>query len=319
MKRREFIAFVGATMAWPAPVMAQGKMPRIGILALGTPDPQIFIRQFREGLRELGYIEGQNIQLDLHSAGGDATRLSTVANELVATKPDMIMGFQTPAATAAKQATKDIPIILSGVGDPIGTGLIASLARPGGNITGVSSATSEMGAKNLELIREVLPSARRVAVLANAPDPFSKPLLQHIRDAAKMLSVEIKPVMVHDVEQLGGHIEEIVKWRADALIVQPSLPHRRVADLAIKHRLPAFSPHAAFPAAGGLMSYSNDADALYRQCATFVDKILKGRKPADLPVELPTKFLLVVNLKTAKAVGVTVPGTMLTRADTVIE
>jgi len=264
-------------------------------------------------------VEGKNIAIEWRYAEGQLHRLPALAAELVRLKVDVIVTGGTGATRPAQEATNTIPIVMTQDPDPVGNGYVASLARPGGNITGVSSATSEMGAKNLELIREVLPSARRVAVLANAPDPFSKPLLQHIQDAAKMLNVETKPVMVRDVEQLDGHIEEIVKWRADALIVQPSLPHRRVADLAIKHRLPAFSPHAAFPAAGGLMSYSNDADALYRQCATFVDKILKGRKPADLPVELPTKFLLVVNLKTAKAIGVTVPGTMLTRADTVIE
>ena len=202
---------------------------------------------------------------------------------------------------------------------PVGTGLIASLARPGGNITGVSSATAEMGAKNLELIREVFPSARKVAVLANASDPFSKPLLEHIQAAAKALNVEINPVMVHGADQLDAHFEDIAKWQADAIIVQPTLPQRRVAELAIKHRLPAFAPNAAFPAAGGLMSYANHLDATYRQSAVFVDKILKGRKPADLPVELPTKYWLAINLKTAKAIGVTVPGLMLTRADDVIE
>jgi putative ABC transport system substrate-binding protein len=299
--------------------MAQSRTPRIGILALGNPDPQIFVKEFREALRELGYIEGQNILLELRSAGGDPSKLAPLAAELVTTKADMIVGFQTPAATAAKQATKQIPIILAGVGDPIGTGLIASLARPGGNITGVSSATAEMGAKNLELIREVFPSVRRVAVLANAPDPFSKPLLEHIQAAAKALNVEITPVMVRGADQLDAHVEDIAKSQADAIIVQPSLPHRRVAGLAIKHRLPAFAPNQGFPAAGGLMSYGNSIEATYRQSATFVDKILKGRRPADLPVELPTKYWLAINLKTAKALGVNVPGTMLTRADEVIE
>jgi putative ABC transport system substrate-binding protein len=309
----------GVAVAWPTVLVAQSRSPKIGVLALGNPDPEIFLKQFRVGLRDLGYIEGQNIQLELRSAGGDANRLSSVAAELVAAKPDMIMAFQTPAATAAKEATKDIPIILSGVGDPVGTGLISSLARPGGNITGLSSATAEMGAKNLELIREVFPSARRVAVLANATDPFSKPLLERIQAAAKTLNVEINPVSVQDSNNFESHVEDIAKWQADAVIVQPSLPHRQVADLAIKYRLPAFAPHAAFTAAGGLMSYSNDADEGYRRCVTFVDKVLKGRKPADLPVELPTKFLLLINLKTAKAIGVTVPGIMLTRADNVIE
>jgi putative ABC transport system substrate-binding protein len=299
--------------------MSQGGTPRIAVLALGNPDPQIFMKEFREGLRELGYVEGQSIQLELRSAGGDINKLAPLAAELVARKVDIIVGFQTPAATAAKQATKDIPIVLAGVGDPIGTGLIASLARPGGNITGVSSATAEMGAKNLELIREVLPSAHKVAVLANASDPFSKPLLEHIQLAAKALNVDIKPVMVHGADQLEAHFEDIAKWQSDAIIVQPSLPLRQVAEFAIKRRLPAFAPNAGFPAAGGLMSYGNNIDATYRQSAVFVDKILRGRKPADLPVELPTKYWLAINLVTAKAIGVTVPALVLTRADDVIE
>ena len=319
VRRREFTALLGVAMIWPGAAASQSRMPRIGVLALGNPDPQIFMKEFREGLRELGYVEGQSIQLELRSAGGDANKLAPLAAELVATKADIIMGLQTPAATAAKQATKDIPIVLAGVGDPVGTGLIASLARPGGNITGTSSATAEMGAKNLELIREGFPSARKVAVLANASDPFSKPLLEHIQAAAKALNVDIKPVMVHGADQLDAHFEDIAKWQADAIIVQPSLPNRRVAELAIKHRLPAFAPSAGFPAAGGLMSYSNNSEATYRQSAVFVDKILKGRKPADLPVELPTKYWLAINLKTAKAIGVTVSGLMLTRADDVIE
>ena len=319
MRRREFAVLLGAAVVWPSAALARSGMPRVAVLALGNPDPQIFMKEFREGLRELGYVEGQSIQLELRSAGGDANKLAPLAAELVATKANLIVGFQTPAATAAKQATKDIPIVLAGVGDPIGTGLIASLARPGGNITGVSSATAEMGAKILDLIREMFSSSRRVAVLVNASDPFSKPLLDHIQATAKALNVDIKPVMVHGADQLDAHFEDIAKWPADAIIVQPSLPHQRVAELAIKHRLPAFAPNAGFPAAGGLLSYGNDIAATYRQSAAIVDKIIKGRKPADLPVELPTKYWLAINLKTAKAIGVTVPGLMLTRADDVIE
>ncbi len=319
MRRREFAVLFSAAAVWPTAALGQNRRPRIAVLALGNPDPQIFMKEFREGLRELGYIEGQNIQLELRSAVGDSNKLAPLAGELVATNADIIVGFQTPAATAAKQATKDIPIVLAGVGDPIGTGLIASLARPGGNITGISSATAEMGAKNLDLIREVFPAARKVAVLANGPDPFSKPLLEHIQSAAKALNVEIYPVMVSSADQLDAHFEDIKKWHADAIIVQPTLPQRRIAELAIKHGLPALAPNTTFTSAGGLMSYSNHSEAIYRQSAVFVDKILKGRKPADLPVELPTKFWLAINLKTAKAIGVSVPGLMLTRADDVIE
>ncbi|MCX7315054.1 MAG: ABC transporter substrate-binding protein [Alphaproteobacteria bacterium] len=319
MRRREFAALFGAAVVWPSAAMAQSGLPRVAVLALGNPDPQTFMKEFREGLRELGYVEGQNIQVELRSAGGDAKKLPPLAAELVTTKTDIIVGLQTPAATAAKQATRDIPIVLAGVGDPIDTGLIHSLARPGGNITGVSSATAETGAKNLELIREVFPSARKVAVLANAPDPFSKPLLEHIQAAAKILNLDIKPVMVNGVDHLEAHFDDIMKWQADAIVVQPTLPLRLVAELAIKSRLPAFAPSATFTTAGGLMSYGNNIEATFRQSAVFVDKILKGRKPADLPVDLPTKYWLAINLKTAKAIGVTVPGLMLTRADDVID
>lgn len=300
--------------------MAQeSRIARIGILVLGNPDPMPFMKEFKAGLHEVGYIEGKNVQFEFRSADKNPANLASRAAELVALKVDVIVAFQTPAVTAAKQTTADIPIVMGSAGDPVGTGLVASLARPGGNITGVTGASAELGGKNLELIREVLPSVRRVAVLANAPDPFSKTFLEHIQAAAKVLNVEINPVMVRDSDQLAADFAEIAKWQAQALIVQPSLPLKRIADLAIKHRLPSFAPNSGLTAAGGMLSYSADLDALYRQSAAFVDKIFKGRKPADLPVELPTKYWLVINLKTAKAIGITVPGTMLTRADEVIE
>ena len=185
MHRREFIGLAAGALAFPLAAAAQqGKMPRIGILVLGNPDPAPFLKEFREGLRELGYVEGQNIVFEFRSAKGSAALLQSLAHELVALKVDIIVGFQTPAATAAKQATADIPVIINS-GDPVGTGLVASLARPGGNITGVMGAGAELGGKNLELVREVLPSARRVAVLANAPDPFHKPFLENIQAAGQ--------------------------------------------------------------------------------------------------------------------------------------
>jgi putative tryptophan/tyrosine transport system substrate-binding protein len=321
VKRREFAVLLGAAaMAWPVSAIAQSdKVAQIGILVLGNPDPTPFLKEFKDALRELGYVEGRNVRFEFRSAERKIANLAPLAADLVARKVDVLVTYQTPAATAAKQATKDIPIVMGTVGDPVGTGLVASLARPGGNITGVSGATAELGAKNLELVREVFPSSRRVAVLANAPDPFHKPFLEHIANAAKAMNFEIKTVLARNADELDAHFGEIAQWRADGVVVQPSLPHKRVADLAIKHKLAAFAPNPEFSAAGGLMSYSADLEALFRKGATFVDNILKGRKPADLPVQQPTKFLLVVNLKTAKAIGVTVPGLMLTRADQVIE
>ena len=320
MKRRDAVKAIAALLAtWPMAARAQPNHPAlIGVLALGNPDPTPLMSGLRDGLRGLGYVEGRDVRLDLRSAGGSEAELARLAAELVALKPDVIVGYQTPAATAAKRATAVIPVVIE-AGDPVGTGLIASLPRPGGNVTGIDSATAELGAKNLELIREVLPAARRVAVLANAPDPFSKPFIRHIEDAAEEEKIGLKILMVQSPDELDGDFAEVEHWRADAVIVQPSLPHGRAARLAIKHHVPAVAPSVAFAKAGGLLSYSADLQALYRRCATFVDKILKGRKPADLPVEQPTEFRLVVNLKTAKALGLAVSPTLLARADQVIE
>jgi len=305
-------------MVWPSAVFAQGKMHKIGFLALGNPDPAPFVKGVREGLRDLGYVESQNVAFELRSAEGKADRLSPLAAELVALKVDLIVAFQTPAATAAKRATNELPIVTN-AGDPVGTGLAASLSRPGGNLTGVSGAGAELGAKQLELIREILPAARRVGALINAPDPFSRPLLTHIQDAAKAMNIELAPFMVRGADGLEAAFDEMVKTRTSAVIMQPSLPHELTAQLALKARLPSFSPNPLFPGSGGLIAYSADYDALYRDTASLVDKVLKGRNPAELPFQLPSKFWLAINLKTAKAIGVTVPGSMLTRADQVVE
>jgi putative tryptophan/tyrosine transport system substrate-binding protein len=319
VKRRDFFLLAGAMMACPRAALAQSdKVSRLGILVLGNPDPGPFMKGLRDGLRDLGYAEGRNVAFEFRSAEGNSSRLAPLAAELLALKVDVLLAFQTPAASAAKRATTDIPIVMF-AGDPVGTGLIESLARPGGNVTGLTGAGAELGAKNVELIREVMPAARRVGVLANANDPFSKPFLGRISEAGQALKVEIKPYLLTAPGGYEAAFTDMAKSRSDALIMQPSLSHSLTAELALKHRLPSFSPNSDFPIAGGLMGYSADYDVFFRESAAFVDKILKGRKPADLPVQLPTKFWLAINLKTAKAIGVTVPGTMLTRADNVIE
>lgn len=320
MRRRDLIAGLAGTAAvWPMALQAQQKKPAfIAVLALGDPDPAPFLAGFREGLRALRYVEGRDVRIDLRSAGGSEAELAALAAELVTLKPDVIVAFQTPAATAAKRVTTAIPIVIQ-AGDPVGTGLVASLARPGGNITGVDGGTAVLGAKNLELIRELLPAAHRLAVLANAPDPFSKPFVARIKDAAREEKIELKIAMLRSDDEIDNEFAEIEHWRADAVIVQPSLPHGRTARLALKYHVPAVAPSIAFAKAGGLLSYSADLQALYRRPAVFVDKILKGRKPADLPVEQPIEYRLVVNIKTAKALGLTIPPTLLTRADEVIE
>jgi len=319
MRRRDFIAgIVGSAVAWSFAARAQQpKLPRIGILIPANPQP--FWNEFQQGLREHDYIEGQTIQFEFRSAEGKPNLLRGLADELVRLKVDIIVASQTPAVTAARQATTEIPIVMAPAGDPVGTGLISSLTRPGGNITGLSSTTAELGAKTLELIRDVLPSTRRVAVLANAVDPFSRPFSELIEDGGRTLGIAIQTIKVRRVEELDAAFAAMDKERADAVIVQPSLPRKPALDLALKHRLPAIGPASLLPREGGLMSYSGAQNDTYRRAAFYIDRILKGAKPADLPVEQPTRYELIVNLKTAKALGITIPTTVLARADEVIE
>src|SRR4051812_230737 len=322
IRRREFIFTLGgAAVAWPLAARAQQpKVPTIGALVIGNISPEEFWREFRQGLRDLGYIEGQNIRFEFRSAEGQIDRLPELAAELVRLKVDVIVTWFTPTAVAAKQATHDIPIVMAETGDPIGTGLVASLPRPGGNVTGVASVTAELAGKSVQLIRDMLPSARRVTALANATDPFSKPFLEQIKLGGEATGTTINPVNIGGSEELEAAFAAMEKDRPDAVIVQPSLPSKRAAELALKQRVPAVSvPRWFAEEQGGLMSYSARYVDLFRKAAVYVDKILKGALPADLPVEQPTKFELVVNLKTARALGIDVPPTLLARADEVIE
>ena len=306
-------------MAWPFAALTQPRagIPVVGYLILANPEPSF--GYFKAGLKKLGYVEGRNIQIEFRSAEGKSERLAGLAAELVRLKVDILVAAQTPAITAAKQATRQIPIVMAGSGDPVGTGLIASLARPGGNITGTTGIGADMGAKTLELIREVTPSAKRVGVLANATDPFTKPFLGQLQRAGRAMAIEISPAMIRNTADFDTAYLGLVKQRMDGVIVQPSLPRRIAAELALKHRLPAVSPAGPFPDEGGLLSYSASLADLHREAAVYVDKILKGAKPADMPVQQPTKFELIVNLKTAKALGIKIPQSILLRADRVIE
>jgi putative ABC transport system substrate-binding protein len=319
IRRREFIATLGSAAAWPLGVRAQPKVPTIGALVIGNINPEQFWREFRQGLRDLGYVEGQNIRFEFRSAEGHLERLPELAAELVRLKVDIIVTWFTPTALAAKQATREIPIVMAETGDPIGTGLIASLARPGGNVTGMASVTAELAGKCVQLIREILPSARRVTALANATDPFSKPFLEQIKFGGEVTGTTINAIAVSSDEEFETAFAGIEKDRPDAVIVQPSLPTRRAADLSVKHKIPAVSVPRWFAEQGGLMSYSAKYGELFRQAAVYVDKILKGAQPADLPVEQPTHFQLVINLKTARALGLEIPPTLLGRADEVLE
>src|SRR5262245_28557005 len=287
--------------------------------AFGGISPEEFWREFRQGLRDLGYIEGQNIRFEFRSAEGQINRLPELAAELVRPKVDVIVTWFTPTAVAAKQARREIPIVMAETGDPIGTGLVMNLPRPGGNVTGIASVTAELAGKSVQLIRDMLPSARRVTALANATDPFSKPFLEQIELGGEATGTAINPIRISNNEEFESAFAAMERDRPDAIIVQPSLPTKRAAELALQHRVPAVSVPRWFADQGGLMSYSAIYADLFRKAAVYVDKILKGAQPADLPVEQPTRFQLVINMKTANALGITVPATLLARADEVIE
>jgi putative tryptophan/tyrosine transport system substrate-binding protein len=321
MRRREFFKFVGSVAAgWPLTARAQQPaIPVVGVLVLGSPPPEAFLKGLRDALREIGYTEGRNIRLEIRNSEGKADLLVERAAEFVRLKVDIIVAFQTPAATVAKQATDDIPIVMALVGDPVGTGLVASYARPGGNVTGTAAGSTEVAGKTVELIREVLPSARRFAVLANETDPFTKPFLAAIGLGAGSASMEMETVMARPGVPLDEAFERIAAQRVNAVVIQGSMVRKEAVDLTMKHRLPAFGISRELPATGGLMGYFANFAEMYRDTAVYVDKILKGAKPSDLPVNFPTKYELVINLKTAKALGLVIPPPLLSRADEVIE
>ena len=319
MKRRQFITLLGSAAAWPLAARAQSKVRRIGALILGIADAESFRTELREELRKSGYVEGRNILFEFRSAEEKIDRLPALAAELVADKVDVIVALYTPCGLAAQRATREIPIVVVS-GDPVGTGLVASLNRPGGNVTGVSQLAPECHGKCVELFRDMLPAARRIAALGNAVDPFSKPFLEQVLLAGKATTTEIAPViMVRGHDEIDAAFATMKKQGADAVVVQGSLATKNSADLALEHRLPAATFTRAFAEVGGLMSYGPFGPELFRRSAVFVSKILQGGKPADIPVEQPTKFELVINLKTAKALGLTIAETFLARANTMIE
>jgi putative ABC transport system substrate-binding protein len=322
MRRRDFVTLLGSTVSplifRPFAARAQpARMPTVGVLVAGDPDPRLFLKVFRDSLRDLGYLEGQNVRLEIRSAEAKPELLPELAAELVRRKVDIIVAWQTPTARAAKHATTEIPIVMAS-GDPVGTGLIASLAKPGGNVTGMSGVVAELAGKSVELIREMLPSARRLAALCNADDPFPT-FLDHVRLGARGAAMELEVVTVRGGDELEASFPRMREQGVHAVVVQPSLPIGRAAELALKAHLPAFSVPRSFAVAGGLMAYAGRAEDQFRQVATYVDKILRGAKPGDLPVEQPSRFDLIVNLKTAKSFGLTIPPLLLARADEVIE
>ncbi len=297
------------------------KVPRIGFL-LVTASPH-WEEAFRQGLRDLGWVEGQNIAIEYRWAEGKLERLPDLAAELVRLKVDVLVAETTPAALAAKNVTKTIPIVFVRVSDPVGSGLVASLARPGGNVTGPTSITLELSGKRLELLKEALPGILRVAVLWNPTNPASAPMLKETQVAAGALNLQLQILEARDRNELERAFSALARNPADALTMVPESffygQRTRIVDFAARRRLPVMGWAREFVDAGALMSYGPSLSDIWRRAATYVDKILKGGKPADLPVEQPTRFELVINLKTAKALGLTIPQSILIRADHVIQ
>jgi len=300
------------------------KIPRIGFLSASSLSANAARTEaFRQGLRELGYVEGKNIVIDWRSAEGKAGRLPALGAELVRLKVDIIVSGSPTATRSANEATVTIPIVMAFDSDPVGSGFVASLARPGGNITGLSTLAPEISGKLVELLKEIVPRLSRVAVLGTSTTPGYTPVLKEMELAAGALKVKLQNLDVLSPKDIETAYRAASKGRAQAVLVRggPVLTSQRtqVVELAVKSRLPAIYNVAEFVEAGGLMTYSASITDLYRRAATYVDKILKGAKPADLPVEQPTKFELIINLKAAKQIGLTIPPNVLVRADKVIK
>jgi putative ABC transport system substrate-binding protein len=328
MKRRAFLAGTGAALlASPLAAEAQPrKVPRVGYLSPGSssdPGRQRRFEAFRQGLRELGYVEGQDIVIESRWAEGKYERYPALAADLVRLKVDVIVAVGGRASQDAQQATRTIPIVMSVTIDPLGTGLVASLARPGGNVTGLSLMASEVVGKQLELLKEVVPKVSRVALLWNPANPGSAPQLREAEASARVLGVRLQTLEARVPQEIDSAFAAMTKERAGALVVLTDAifmnQRRQIAELAAERRLPAVYGVREHAEAGGLIVYSANFLDLERRAATYVDKILKGAKPSDLPVEQSTKFELVINLKTAKTLGLTIPRSLLQRADEVIQ
>jgi len=325
-RRRFLLTSLAGAVAAPFAAEAQqaGKVVRVGLLMpVSSADARTNVEAFRQGLREFGYIEGQNIAIERRYSDGRDERLPGLAADLVNMKIAVIVTWGTPAARAARGATKTIPIVTAAVSDPLTTGLIASLARPGGNLTGVTNGGAALSGKTLGLLKELAPGVKRVAVLWNPANPILPVAFRETQVAAEAMRIQVQSVGVSDPSELAAAFAAITGERAEAIVVlQDSMllaNRRRIVDSAASLRLPAMYERKVWVDAGGLMSYGVDFPSNFRRAATYVDKILKGARPGDLPVEDPTKFELVINLKTAKALGLTIPPSVLARADQVIE
>jgi len=325
MRRRQFITLLGGALAWPFAARAQqaAKLPTIGFLVSGAPSSHgQWVAAFVERLRELQWIEGRTVAIESRWAEGRAERYNEIAAEFVRLKVDIIVTAGTPATAAAKETTLVIPIVFVGAGDPVGSGLVATLARPAGNVTGVSSQQTDTTGKRLELLREVVPGLHRLAILANIDNPVAMSDMRDVETAASTLGLSVLTLKIRRSEDIAPAFDTL-KDRADGLYVATDplvLTNRiRINTSVLGARVPAMYGSREYVDVGGLMSYGTNYPALFRRTADFVDKILRGAKPGDIPVEQPTKFELVVNLTTAKALGLTIPESFLLRADEVLE
>ena len=323
MNRREFIMLLGGAVAWPLAARAQQAMPAIGFL--GSESFEDRLRAFRQGLRDTGYVEGNNVAIEYRWAEGQNDRLPTLAANLVRIRVTVIATPDTTAALAAKAATTTIPIVFANGSDPVALGLVANLSRPGGNATGVTFNSTELGSKRLEMLHELVPRAAMIAFLVNPRNPNAESSIADTQASAKILGVKLLVVNAVNASDLDVAFATIVQQRADALVVGTDVlfngPRRtqQLITLAAVHAVPTMFSGRDRVAAGGLISYATDIDDMLRQAGFYIGRILKGEKPADLPVLQPTKFELAINLKTAKALGLTVPPSLLARADEVIE
>ena len=327
MRKKIFCLALGAmlsALSFSVEAQQTGKIPRIGYLSsLSASSDSSRHDAFRQGLKELGYVEEKNVAVEYEFAQGKLDRLPDLAGELVRLKVDVIVVGGSTATRAAKNATKLIPIVMINVTDPVVLGFVVSLARPGGNITGLSNLAPELGGKRLELLKEIVPKLSRVAVLGDPNSPAYGPQLNELKLAARALGLRLQPVEVRGPGDLENAFSAMIKAHAGAFmgLQQPTIDilRKRIMDLAGKNRLPAMYPNRENVEAGGLISYAADISTMFRRAATYVDKILKGTKPADLPVEQPMKFELVINLKAAKQIGLTIPQWTLMKADRVIK
>ena len=325
MRRREFIAAVGGAVTWPLAARAQqAPVPLVGILLVSTAAANArLLDAFRSGMLELGYVEGRNIRYEYRFADGYLDRLPDLAIDLVRLKPDVIVSAPLPSHMALRQATSTIPIVMANGADPVGFGLVTSLSHPGGNVTGLANFAEVLAAKQIDLLRELIPRLSRLGALINVTNPLHVPQLRETMAAAAASGIDLMPLEIRSPDELGPAFEALAKDHVEALAVPPDTVfnnfRRRIAELAATMRMPAIYGFREHVEDGGLMSYGPDNRGNYRRAAIYVDKILKGANPGDLPIEQPTKFELVINLKAAKALGLEIPPTLLARADEVIE